>query len=230
MGKERFFGLDFFVDEGVFIPRPETEVLVQAALDTIKTMSHDTNDGISILDLGTGSGCIAISLMVRLNSPLGLSAAEGLTKISPNCRMFASDISDEALDMAAENARVNGVSEQISFIKSDVFAGISNKFDIIVSNPPYISRGEFALLQKEVLMEPRLALDGGEDGLDFYRRIFSEAPRYLKSGGYCLVEIGYGQRDAVKEIIENTRRFEFIDVKEDQYSIDRVLAARFNDQ
>ena len=226
IGKEKFFGLDFIVDENVFIPRPETEVLVQTALDTINER-RTANDDISILDLCTGSGCIAISLMVRLCSPSTLSLSKGLTKNVANCRIVASDISERAMEMAEKNALLNGVSGAISFIKSDLFENIKGKFDYIVSNPPYIARHEFEDLQKEVLMEPRVALDGGEDGLLFYRKIFNEAPKYLKSGGYFFGEIGYGQRKAIKDIIENTGRFELIEVKEDQYSIDRVIKARW---
>lgn len=210
IGKEKFFGLDFIVDEDVFIPRPETEILVQTVLDTIHE-SRFTNHEVRILDLGTGSGCIAISL----------------TKNVANCKIFASDISDKALETAKKNASLNGVAGSILFIKSDLFADIEDKFDYIVSNPPYIARHEFEHLQKEVLMEPRLALDGGNDGLLFYRKIFNEAGRYLMPGGYLFAEIGYGQRDAIKDIIEREANFELIDVKEDQYNIDRVIKARW---
>ena len=225
IGKEKFFGLDFIVNEDVFIPRPETEILVNAVLDTINDMVPHRpggsiesgsapgrcKDELRILDLCTGSGCIAISL----------------TKNVTNCKIIASDVSEKALEIAKENACLNGVLDKITFISSDLFKDIKGKFDIIVANPPYISEHEFETLQKEVLREPRLALDGGQDGLDFYRRIFNEAPQYLKTGGYCIMEIGYGQREAVKEVINNTKNFELIDVKEDQYNIDRVIKVRW---
>lgn len=216
IGKERFFGLDFLVDEDVLIPRPETEVLVETVLEIVKGTRHKAQ-GTRILDLGTGSGCIAVSFMSRLI----------LTKNASNCRIVASDISDRALEVAKKNASLNGVSDGISFIHSDLFKNIDGKFDIIVSNPPYVARYEFGSMQKEVLREPRLAIDGGEDGLLFYRRIFDEAPRYLKQGGYCAVEIGYGQREAVRDIMERSGNFKVIDVRKDQYGIDRVITAKW---
>jgi release factor glutamine methyltransferase len=202
--------MDFIVNESVFIPRPETEILVQTALETINEQPIN-DDSIRMLDLCTGSGCIAISL----------------TKIKQKCRIFASDISEEALNIAKENAAMNGVSDRVSFIVSDLFKDIKGKFDIIISNPPYVAQCEFKTLQKEVLREPLMALDGGKDGLDFYRRIFTEAPRYLNDGGYLMVEIGYGQRDAIKDIVEGIKGYRLIDVKEDQYSIDRVVKVRW---
>jgi release factor glutamine methyltransferase len=223
IGKERFFGMDFMVNEAVFIPRPETEILVQTALETISSFRRPgglagttgtparCSNELQILDLCTGSGCIAIAL----------------TKNAQKCKIFASDVSEEALDIAGRNASLNGVSGNIMFIKSDLFKDIKGKFDIIVSNPPYVACHEFETLQKEVLKEPRIALDGGADGLDFYRNIFEQAPGHLNSGGYLIAEIGYGQRDAVKRIIGSVAGFELIDVREDQYSIDRVIKARW---
>jgi len=209
LGKEKFFGLDFIVNEDVFIPRPETEILVQTVLDTI----HDPRSTIHefrILDLCTGCGCIAIAL----------------TKNAQKCKIFASDISEEAIKIARNNAAINGVSGDITFIESDLFKDIKGLFDIVVTNPPYVAQPEFETLQKEVLKEPRLALDGGRDGLDFYRKIFERAPQYLNNGGYLIAEIGYGQRSAVKEIIEKAGGYKLIDVKEDQHLIDRVIVAK----
>jgi release factor glutamine methyltransferase len=226
IGKEKFFGLDFMVNEHVLIPRPETEVLVETSLHTIDAI-RNTQYAVRILDLCTGSGNIAISLMVRLGSPSSLSKIEGLTKNAPNCRMFASDISEGALEVAKENARLNGVFDNITFIKSNLFKDIEGRFDLIVSNPPYIARNEFDTLPKEVLKEPRSALDGGPDGLDFYRRIFLEAPRYLKPEGYCLTEIGFGQLSAIEDMIGSTKGFKLIEVRKDQYAIDRVIVAQW---
>jgi len=208
IGKEKFFGLDFMVNEHVLIPRPETEVLVQTAIDLVNTI-RDTQ--YSILDLCTGSGNIAISL----------------TKNATNCRIVASDVSESALEVAKENARLNGVFNNIIFIKRDLFKGIEGRFDMIVSNPPYIAQSEFNALPKEVLKEPIEALDGGPDGLDFYKRIFSEAPLYLKHGGYCIVEIGFGQSPAIENIIEDTKEFKLIELKKDQYGIDRVMVTQW---
>ena len=225
IGKEKFFGLDFFVDENVFIPRPETEVLIETTLKIIDGLvihrrgvvvenqmtPRRCRDKLRILDLCTGSGNIAISL----------------TKNMHDCKIVASDISEDALEVARENAASNGVSENISFIKSDLFNNIKERFDCIVSNPPYIARYEFKTLQKEVLKEPRIALDGGEDGLGFYRRIFLGAPQYLKRHGYCIMEIGFGQLPVIKEIIEKSRGFELLDVGKDQYGIERVIVSKW---
>lgn len=249
IGKEKFFGLDFMVNEHVLIPRPETEVLVNATLDIINAI-HNTQ--YAILDLGTGSGNIAISLMVQLSdltgspplepsraksrcSPstlnklrtLGRSASKGLTKNAANCKIVASDISCDAIEIAKENARLNGVFEKIIFTNSDLFCDIEGRFDLIVSNPPYIAQHEFDTLQKEVLKEPALALDGGVDGLDFYRRIFSTATEHLVYGGYCIMEIGFGQLPAIKKIIKNTKEFKLTDTIIDQYGIDRVIVAQW---
>ena len=216
-GREKFFGLDFIVNEHVLIPRPETEVLVKTVIGMLSGSRYMVNSPQSmvhrprILDLCTGSGNIAISL----------------TKNVPDCKMFASDISEKALEVARLNARLNGVSDYISFIESDLFGDISGEFDYIVSNPPYIARYEFETLQKEVLKEPLLALDGGVDGLDFYRRIFGAATGHLAHGGYCIVEIGFGQLPAIKEIIEKTKEFKLAETGIDQYGIDRVIAAQW---
>lgn len=214
IGKEKFLGLDFLVNENVFIPRPETEILVNTALEIINA-AQAKKAPVRILDLCTGSGNIAISI------------AKGLAKSAADCKIFASDISDKALEVAMQNARLNGASDGISFIKSDLFKDIADRYDIIVSNPPYIARCELKTLPKEVLKEPVLALDGGEDGLDFYRKIFLAAPAYLMNGGYCIMEIGFGQRAAIKAMIEGFKGFKLIDVKEDQYLIDRVIVAQW---
>lgn len=226
IGKEKFSGLDFLVNEDVFIPRPETEILVNTALEIINAAPRSKTPA-RILDLCTGSGNIAISLMVRLSLPSNPSETDGLTKSAADCKIFASDISDKALEVAMQNARLNGVYDGISFIKSDLFKDIAGRYDIIVSNPPYIARCELKTLPKEVLKEPVLALDGGEDGLDFYRKIFLKAPAYLINGGYCIMEIGFGQRAAIKAMIEGFKGFKLIDVKEDQYLIDRVIVAQW---
>ena len=210
IGKASFLGLEFKVTEDVLIPRPETEVLVYTVIDIVHDSRFTIHDS-RILDLGTGSGCIAISL----------------TKNLADCKIIASDISDKALDVARENAAMNGVSGRIEFIKSDLFDDIKGKFDIIASNPPYISRPEFTALQKEVLMEPRVALDGGDDGLSFYRKIAVKAPEHLKKGGYLVMEIGFGQAPLIKEIIRGIEGFEVLAVKEDQYEVDRIIVARW---
>lgn len=213
IGKEKFLGREFIVNEDVFIPRPETEILVGTAGEVISKL-RDKNREIRILDLCTGSGCIAISLA-------------GLTKGPAACKIVASDISDRSLAVARENAFKNGVSGDIAFVRSDLFDGLEGEFDVIISNPPYIARHEFEALQKEVLREPMLALDGGEDGLDFYRKIFNEAPQYMRKGAYCVMEIGFGQLEAIREIISGSGNFKLVGVRKDQYSIDRVIVAKW---
>jgi len=202
--------MDLIIDERVFIPRPETELLVE----TVRKLIYElrvTSYELRILDLCTGSGNIAIAL----------------TKMVPDCKIVASDISEKALDLARLNASKLCVGGNIEFVSGDLFANVIGRFDIIVSNPPYIARFEFETLQKEVLREPGLALDGGEDGLDFYRRIALEAPQYLNKGGYLVFEIGFGQAKEVKEIIEAAKFFKVIDIKKDFNGIDRVIITRW---
>ena len=223
MGKTEFCGLDFLVNEDVLIPRPETELLVDTVTEIIyeqRTTNKcgakrslpggDEQHDFRILDLCTGSGNIAISLTKRI----------------PDCKMVASDISQSALGVAKINAECHGVSDRIEFIESDLFEKIEGKFDIIVSNPPYIAEGEFDTLQKEVLMEPRVALAGGEDGIDFYRKIISAAPRYLTGGGVLVMEIGYGQKVGIIEIIKNNG-MKPEEVRIDHNLIDRAIVARW---
>ncbi len=210
IGHTEFCGLDIMVDERVLIPRPETELLVETAVDLVDSR-WSMVDRVRILDLCTGSGAIAIAL----------------TKRVPDCKIVASDISEEALALAKLNASKLSTGKSIEFVSSDFFNNIKGRFDIIVSNPPYIARFEFEALQKEVTREPRVALDGGEDGLDFYRRIVLEAPQYLKNGGYLIFEIGFSQAREVKEIIEGAGLFKVTDIKKDFNGIDRVILAQW---
>ncbi len=203
IGRSEFCGLDFIVNEDALIPRPETELLVEM----VSGLAGERVSGLKILDLCTGSGCVAIAL----------------TKAVSDCKIVASDISAKALALARSNALRHGVSGRIEFIESDLFDSLSDKFDVIVSNPPYIAQFEFDTLQKEVLREPRMALDGGEDGLDFYRKIISRAHFFLKPGGYILFEIGFGQLGEVRNIIEAGGTFKVIGVKKDWNGIDRVV-------
>lgn len=213
MGRTEFCGLDFMVDERVLIPRPETELLVETAAEIVFSRFNGSAQAADLLDLCTGSGNIAIAL--------------GLTKGITNCKIVASDISDDALDVARKNADLNGVSTRINFVKSDLFNNIDGKFDVIASNPPYIAKREFPTLQEEVLREPILALDGGEDGLDFYRRIIAGASAHLKQSGVIVMEIGYGQRRAIEDIIKKSGEFKVTAVKKDQNMIDRIVVAEW---
>ncbi|MGB9779605.1 peptide chain release factor N(5)-glutamine methyltransferase [Caldanaerobacter sp.] len=202
--KQYFMGLEFYVDERVLIPRPETEILVEEVLKRIKK-------GDIVLDIGTGSGAIAVSI----------------AKHFPECKVYALDISEEALEVAMYNAKRFGVGN-ILFLKSDIFSNVpdSLKFDVIVSNPPYIKRSEIESLQEEVKKEPVLALDGGEDGLFFFREIAYGARPFLKKGSKIFFEIGYDQRDEVKGILlENG--FKNIQVAKDLAGIDRVVIGEY---
>lgn len=190
-GTVEFMDLTFKVGKGVLIPRPETELLVLAALRLVtgegnrdtggpgKPVNVDTGEGLVILDLCTGSGCIAVTLGIRL----------------PGAKIIATDMSAEALDYAKTNAEHNNV-KNVAFIQGDLFEHVtSGPFDIILSNPPYIRSSDIPSLQREIReWEPLVALDGGADGLNVYRKIIGQLGRYLKNDGYCLLEIGYDQR------------------------------------
>ena len=211
-GKAEFMGLEFTVTPDVLIPRPETEILVEAALGSIKNMARRLPKyGLRILDLGTGSGNIAISLTKRIS----------------NCKIIGSDISLRALSIARENARLNGVEDKITFIHSDLFQDLPRRrFDIIVSNPPYIASAEIEGLTREVRLEPIAAQDGGLDGLGFYRRIIQRAPHFLKSGGFLLLEIGFNQALRVKRLLKK-HGFSNIILLEDYNNIERITVAQW---
>ena len=177
LGSTGFMGLDFHVEPGVLIPRPDTEILCEEALRRL-------NPGARVLDIGTGSGALAVSI----------------AKLGRDVIVTAVDISDTALRIAKGNAERNGA--EVRFVKSDCFRALTGEtFDLIVSNPPYIDSEDMAQLMPEVRLEPELALFGGEDGLDFYRRISREAGAYLKTGGALLFEIGYKQKDDVSALL-----------------------------
>jgi len=208
-GETEFMGFDFDVNPSVLIPRPETEILIERVLALIE------REGMAepfILDLGTGSGAIAVSL----------------TKLSPSCRIIASDVSEEALEIGTENAAANGVGNRIEFVLSDLFERIpkKEKFDLIISNPPYIPSEDYDSLPPEVKSEPRIALDGGPKGLDFFRKIMPEAARRLRRGGYIALEIGYGQAPAIKDLIEAAGSFRDIEIVKDYNDIDRAVFAK----
>ncbi len=179
LGEWEFCGLPFYVDDTVLIPRPDTERLAETALSML---SEDRRD---VLDLCCGSGCIGIALAV----------------LGDAC-VTAADVSADALAMTERNARRNGVS--VRTVQSDLFESVEGTFDLIVSNPPYLSQAEMETMDAGLSFEPALALYGGEDGLDFYRRIASDYKRYLRSGGALLLEIGYTQREAVEALFDNS--------------------------
>ncbi len=195
-----FMKIDFFVDNSVLIPQPDTEILVEKV---IKICKND-NKCLKILDLCTGSGIICVSLAKNLQ----------------NVKMFASDVSKSALQIAKLNSKKNNV--EIFFYESDLFENINEKFDIIVSNPPYIETEVIKTLSKEVRNEPLLALDGGKDGLNFYRRIAKEAKNYLNSNGKIALEIGFNQKVAVTQIFEE-QGYKNIQCFKDLSNNDRVI-------
>ena len=200
IGDTDFYGYKILVNESVLIPRPETELLVENALKYI-------NNSSLVLDLCTGSGAIAVAV-----------------NKSSNAKVFAIDISDKALDVAKKNAEINNA--YVEFIKSDLFNEISDgqKFDVIISNPPYIKSDDILTLQKEVKdFEPMLALDGGADGYDFYKRISKDANKYLNRGGVLIMECGFGQAQTIKEMLSNN--FTSVEIIKDYENIDRIVKA-----
>lgn len=213
--KQEFMGLNFYVDESVLIPQPDTEILVEETIRTVTANNKLLGQNIKILDLCTGSGAIAISL-------------ENYLKNKFETETIASDVSKKAIDVAKRNARENNA--KVKFIISDMFENIKeNNFDIIVSNPPYIESSTITTLSKEVQNEPMLALDGGIDGLDFYRIIAKEAYKYIKGGGHILVEIGYNQKESVSNIFKETaQKYTGIKCIKDLNKQDRVIEMRVN--
>lgn len=200
-GTAYFMGLEFKVDGNVLIPRQDTEVLVEEALRRIKP-------GAEILDMCTGSGCILLSILYNVENAVGTGA----------------DISLNALQIARENSRRLGIKAK--FIHSDLFAEVKGTFDVIVSNPPYIPADVIPGLMEEVREhEPRMALDGGRDGLDFYRKIVGSSLEYLRSGGWLLFEIGMEQGADVMKMMQDAG-MEEIEVVQDLAGLDRVVIGR----
>lgn len=218
---QEFYGLDFIVTPDVLIPRPETEFLVERVMklaeseDARSALQIESLCGPLIVDVGTGSGCIAITLAAHI----------------ANARLIAIDISGAAIEVARKNAAHNGVAERIEFIEGDLLAslagrGLESAVDFIASNPPYVEASRNELVQREVSdWEPHVALFGGADGLDFYRRLIADGPMYLKPGGYMVFEIGYGQLDAIGEMIESSQ-LELVDVTSDLQGISRTITMR----
>ncbi|MFI5299005.1 MAG: peptide chain release factor N(5)-glutamine methyltransferase [Polyangiales bacterium] len=210
VGKREFFGRDFKVDRRVLVPRPDTEILVQVALDRLRGREL----GGRIVDLCTGSGCVATTLKCELLT---------LT-------VDAIDLSPDALAVARDNAARLGAVWNVRFAVGDLFGPLgapSPRYDLIVSNPPYIPSDELATLQADVRdHEPRLALDGGRDGLDLVRRIVDGAPRWLRAGGALALEIGHGEADSTRALM-TTRGFSDVSIARDYAGIDRVVSGVF---
>jgi release factor glutamine methyltransferase len=208
-GEMEFFSLSFLVSPAVLIPRPETEILVEAILERLPSRGPPWK----VVDLGTGSGVVAVSLAVHL----------------PQARLRATDRSSEALAVALRNARRHGVADRISFSQGDLWESLRGEegtFQAVVSNPPYVSRDQLQDLPPEIrLHEPFLALDGGPDGLEVIRRVVAEAPRFLCQDGILALEMGAGQAPAVKGLLAATKAFGQPRVVEDYAGIERVVMA-----
>jgi len=210
LGTQGFWTLELEVKEGVFIPRPETEHIIEEVLSL-----REKDNFRLIADIGTGSGNIALALASEL----------------PEAKIIAIDISEKALAVAKRNTEKYGLSHRLEFLKGDLLSpleerGLFSLLDLIVSNPPYIPSEEVATLPQEVRdWEPREAYLAG-DGLIFYRRLFSQGGRFLKRGGYLVVEIGYNQEEGVRDIISSAP-FRLVNVREDLNGIPRVISARY---
>ena len=201
-----FMGLQFFVDGRVLIPRQDTETLVEAVLIAIRPL-----DAPQVLDLCAGSGCIGLSLAT----------------LAPQARVTLADISRDALDVVKRNMHALGVSAELRH--GDLFKAVGRaRFDLIASNPPYIPTGDLSALQQEVRFEPKLALDGGGDGLDFYRRIAQEAGNHLNPGGAVYLEVGIGEAEAVLELLKTHIDCAASGIIRDLNGIDRVVWAKSN--
>lgn len=208
LGSASFCGLEIKVSRDVLVPRPETELLAEAGWLFLRTLGHPPR----ALDIGTGSGCIAIALVFNC----------------PSASILAVDVSEAALTMARENAALNNVASRVQFGVSDLFEDIpkTSRFDLLISNPPYIPGPEIAALEPEVReFDPREALDGGVDGLDFYRRLSCEGPDFLAPGGRMMLEFGDGQEDALENLFTAQKWIVEV-VKPDYSGSPRILIAR----
>lgn len=209
IGYRPFMSLDFGVTKDVLIPRPETEILAEEAIEIIK---QSEKKDVSVLDIGTGSGAIAISI----------------AKYCPTARVWATDISKAAIEVAGNNAKKHGVGDRITFFTGDLLSPVdkNQKFDIIASNPPYIKTSDIETLQPEITQfEPVRALDGGPDGLAYYRKIAAQAPEYLSEKGHLLLEVGIGQAESVAEMAQVAGVFPIIKKIRDHSAIERVVLA-----
>lgn len=213
LGSQPFRYLNLKVCPGVFIPRPETELLVEYAIATIRARFKDS-ESITFVDVGTGAGAIALSLVYEL----------------PNASGWAVDASELALSVAGENARAYGLEDKVNFVHGSLFDDLSknlhSQVDLVISNPPYVCRREIGGLQTEIKdFEPHQSLDGGLDGLNFYREIVSSSPLFLKEDGFLALEIAKDQAEEVTDLIDKTAKFSCVKVYKDYNSIDRVVIA-----
>lgn len=214
VGHREFYSLDFEVTPDVLIPRPDTETLVLELLDLVRPVEPDSGSPASrILDVGTGSGCIAVTVAVN----------------RPDALVTAVDVSPAAIEVARANAVRHNVSERVRFVESDLFAALDGEepFDVIASNPPYVPSGEWETLPDDVrLHEPRLALESGADGLETIRRIINAAPPFLIPGGHLLLEVDIPQAEAVRDLLRAQPAFDDVRLINDLTARPRVAHAR----
>jgi release factor glutamine methyltransferase len=203
LGVKEFMGLDFEVTPAVLIPRPDTEILVETAMHRLQDVKEPC-----ILDIGTGSGAICVSMLANLSTATGVTV----------------DISPDAIEVAKRNAKSHQVAERLTFCLGDLFAPIEGQvFTAILSNPPYIPEADISGLTPEVRKEPNLALVGGQDGLNFYRRIVTEGKTYLAAGGFIALEVGIGQAQLVAAMAEETGHFKVSEIVKDYGGVERVV-------
>lgn len=206
INNQEFMKLNFFVNENVLIPQPDTEILVEKVLEIVKKNMES-----KILDICTGSGAIGISLAYYINK----------------AKLTVADISSKALEISKINAKRNNVEEKIKFINSDMFEKIEEKYNIIVSNPPYIKTNIIPTLDKQVQNEPYIALDGGKDGLKFYRILIDEAPKHLEKDGILIFEIGYDQKEDIENLVKENKNYKSMQVIKDLSQNDRVVILKY---
>ncbi|MBD3381541.1 MAG: peptide chain release factor N(5)-glutamine methyltransferase [candidate division Zixibacteria bacterium] len=209
LGETEFYGIKYKCDRRALIPRPETEFVVQSALKYI-----DRHRGLRILDLGCGCGAIVVAVAVK----------------NPDQDYFASDVSTDAIELARENASLNDISDKIEFRTGSMLSPFKNddlKFNLVLSNPPYIKSGEFELLHEQIKrFEPRRALLAGPDGLEFIRQMISEASEHLQTDGFLIFEVGLGQAELIREFISSRSAFEYVESVVDYRGVKRVVVLR----
>lgn len=209
IGKAWFYGKEYIVDENVLIPRIDSEILAHEIILKVQDMENSGRKEVSVLEIGTGSGAIAITTIENTNA-----------------NVIAVDISEGAIEVAKQNMKLHGIEEdRMNIILSDIYENVEGKFDIIFSNPPYIRTEEIKNLDKDVLKEPHLALDGGESGLDYYIKIIGDAKDYLKEDGYIIFEIGYDQRKDIEKIAKDAG-YTSVECIKDMEDRDRVIIIR----
>lgn len=209
IGKAWFYGKEYIVDENVLIPRIDSEILAHEIILKVQDMENSGREVVEVLEIGTGSGALSITAVENTNA-----------------NMLAVDISEGAINIAKENMKIHDIQEnRMDVILSDIYENVTGKFDIIFSNPPYIRTEEIKNLDKDVLKEPHLALDGGESGLDYYIKIIGDAKDYLKEDGYIIFEIGYDQRKDIEKIAKDVG-YTSVECIKDMENRDRVIIIR----